>query len=139
MIRLVVCVGVAVAIASTAIGCGGSSPEAGSRFVRYHDPSGGWTADVPAGWTSVGLGAEFVRGEPLADPTRLLLRTYRNHSPAAALRALAVGEGITAAARAGEPTGDGLRWQRYQGRAPGADSIASGARELRLRSARPAA
>lgn len=48
MIRLVMCVVVAAVIA-TAIGCGGSSPEAGSRFVRYHDPSGGWTADVPAG------------------------------------------------------------------------------------------
>ena len=92
MIRLATCVVVAAAIA-TALGCGGSSPEAGSRFVRYHDPSGGWTAEVPAGWTSVGLGPEFVRGEPLADPTRLLVRTYRNHSPAAALRALAVEPG----------------------------------------------
>ena len=68
MIRLVMCVVVAAVIA-TAIGCGGSSPDAGSRFVHYRDPSGGWTADVPAGWTSVGLGPEFVRGEPLADPT----------------------------------------------------------------------
>ena len=98
MIRLVTCVVVAAAIAATAIGCGGSSPEDGSRSVRYHDPSGGWTADVPAGWTSVGLGPEFVRGEPLADPTRLLLRTYRSRPPAAALRELAVGEGITVAA-----------------------------------------
>ena len=116
MIRLATCVVVAAAIA-TALGCGGSSPEAGSRFVRYHDPSGGWTAEVPAGWTSVGLGPEFLRGEPLADPTRLLVRTYRNHSPAAALRALAVEYGITVAARAGERAGDGLRWQRYQGEA----------------------
>ena len=71
MTRLVICVVVAAALAATALGCGGSSPEAGSRFVRYHDPGGGWTADVPAGWTSVGLGPEFVRGEPLTDPTRL--------------------------------------------------------------------
>ena len=99
MIRRLACVVVAAAIAATAVGCGGSSPGAGSRFVRYHDPSGGWTANVPAGSTSVVLGPEFVRGEPLADPTRLLVRTYRNHSPAAALRALAVGEGITAAGR----------------------------------------
>ena len=123
MMRLVLSMVVAAAIAATAIGCGGSSPEAGSRVVRYHDPSGGWTADVPAGWTSVGLGAEFVRGEPLADPTRLLLRTYRSHSSAAALRALAVGEGITAAARAGEPAGDRLRWQRYRGRKAGEPTL----------------
>ena len=54
MTRLVTCVVVAAALAATALGCGGSSPEAGSRFVRYHDPSQGWTAVVPAGWTSVG-------------------------------------------------------------------------------------
>ena len=80
MIRHLVCAVVSAAMVATAIGCGGSSPEAGSRYVRYHDPSGGWTATVPAGWTSVVPGPEFARGEPLADPTRLLLRTYRNHS-----------------------------------------------------------
>jgi CubicO group peptidase (beta-lactamase class C family) len=116
MIRLVVRVVVTTAMAATAIGCGGSSPDAGSRYVRYHDPSGGWTANVPAGWTSVIGGPEFVRGEPLADPTRLLLRTYRDQSPAAALRALAAGQGITARARTGARTGQGLRWQRYEGR-----------------------
>ena len=123
MIRLVVCFVVAAAIAATAIGCGGSSPEAGSRYVRYHDPSGGWTATVPVGWTSVVPGPEFVRGEPLADPTRLLLRTYRNQSPSAALRALAVDQGITAAARPGERVG-GLRWQRYRGRKAGEPQLA---------------
>ena len=123
MMRLVLSVLVAAALAA-AIGCGGSSPEAGSRFVRYHDPSGGWTADVPAGWTSIGLGPEFVRGEPLADPTRLLLRTYRNHSPAAALRTLAIDHGITAAAATAERAGDGLRWQRYRGRKAGAPELA---------------
>src|SRR5262245_56682329 len=117
MIRLVACVVVAAALAA-AVGCGDSSPEGGSRHVRYHDPSG-WTADVPADWTSVALGPEFVRGEPLADPTRLVLRTYRNQSPAAARRALAVDHGITTAARTGERAGDRLRWQRYRGRKAG--------------------
>ena len=123
-LRLVVCVVVAAAIVAAAIGCGGSSPETGSPHVRYHDPSGGWTAVVPTGWTSVVLGPTFVRGEPLADPTRLLLRTYRHQSPAAALRALAVDEGITAGARSGETAGDRLRWQRYRGRKAGEPKVA---------------
>ena len=119
MVRVLASAVVAAALAATALGCGNSSPEAGSRSVRYHDPGGGWTAVVPAGWTSVVLGPEFVRGEPRADPTRLLLRTYRNHAPAVALRALAVGQGITVGARAGERAGDRLRWQRYRGRKAG--------------------
>jgi CubicO group peptidase (beta-lactamase class C family) len=93
--------------------------------VRYHDPGGGWTANVPAGWTSVVLGPGFVRGQPLADPTRLLLQTYRGHSPAAALRALAVDQGITAAARADGATGDRLRWTRYRGRESGEPNLSA--------------
>ena len=58
-----------------------------------------------------------------ADPTRLPLRTYRSHSPAAALRALAAGEGITAGAEAGQPAGDRLRWQRYEGRKAGEPAL----------------
>ena len=34
MLRLLVCAG--AAISAAAIGCGGSPPEAGSRYVRYH-------------------------------------------------------------------------------------------------------
>ena len=125
MLRLLVCAGVAAAIPAAAIGCGGSPPEAASRYVRYHDPGGGWTAEVPAGWTSVVLGPEFVRDQPLTDPTRLLLRTYRDRSPAAALRALAVGQGIIVAARTSEPASDGLRWQRYRGRKAGEPELAA--------------
>jgi CubicO group peptidase (beta-lactamase class C family) len=125
MIRLPLCVVVTAAIAAFAIGCGGSSPEAGPRYVHYHDPSGGWTAQVPAGWTSVVPGPEFARGEPLSDPTRLLVRTYRGHSPSAALRALAADYEITAAAPSGEVLADGLRWQQYRGRHPGEPTLAA--------------
>ena len=113
MMRLLT--GMAVAAAMTA-GCGSSSPGAGPGHVRYHDPSAGWTTQVPAGWTSVALGPEFVRGEPLADPTRLLLRTYRDRTPAAALHALATDAGLTATTPAGERAGQRLRWQLYRGR-----------------------
>jgi CubicO group peptidase (beta-lactamase class C family) len=113
------------ALAATAVGCGDSSPEAGLRYVSYHDPSGGWTAQVPEGWTSVVPGPEFARGEPLSDPTRLLVRTYRDHSPAAALRALAADYDIGAAAPSGEAVGDGVRWQRYRGRHPHAPALAA--------------
>jgi CubicO group peptidase (beta-lactamase class C family) len=115
-IRIVVC----VVVAATAIGCGDSSPDVSSRYVRYHDPSG-WTAEVPAGWASVVPGPEFVRGNPLSDPTRLLLRTYRDRSPGAALRELEAGYGITAATR----TGEAGRWQRYRGDHPNEPELAA--------------
>jgi CubicO group peptidase (beta-lactamase class C family) len=121
IIRLVACVVVAAATAATATACGGSSPETSSQYVRYHDPSGGWTAEVPAGWASVVPGPEFVRGDPLSDPTRLLLRTYRDRSPAAALREFEAGYGIGAAAR----TGEAGRWQRYRGDHPDEPELAA--------------
>ena len=74
MVRVLASALVAAAIAAALVGCGGSPTEGDSGYVRYHEPSQGWTANVPAGWTSVVLGPRFVRGEPLADPTRLLLR-----------------------------------------------------------------
>ena len=122
-VRLLVSTLVVVAVIGAA-GCGGSSPTAGSEQVRYHEPSQGWTAIVPAGWASVVLGPEFARGEPLADPTRLLLRTYRNRTAAAALRELSAREGVTATAREGERVGERLRWQRYRGRRAGEPKLA---------------
>jgi CubicO group peptidase (beta-lactamase class C family) len=117
VIRVVVWLVVAAALAVTGVGCGSSSPQHGSRYVRYHDPSDGWTAVVPAGWTWVALEPGwFVRGNPVTDPSGLLLRTYRNRSPAAARHALAVSDRIAATAPAGERVGHRLRWQLYRGR-----------------------
>jgi CubicO group peptidase (beta-lactamase class C family) len=115
---------VAAAGAGLLAGCGGSSPGERSGYARYHEPSQGWTADVPAGWTSVVLGPQFVRGQPLSDPTRLIIRTYRHRRPAAALRALAAGEGIATTAREDERAGGSLSWRRYRGNQPGRPGIA---------------
>jgi CubicO group peptidase (beta-lactamase class C family) len=114
----------AVAIAAALVGCGGSPTGGDSGYARYHEPSQGWTANVPAGWTSVVLGPQFVRREPLADPTRLLLRTYRHRRPATALRELAAAEGITATAREDERAGERLQWRRYRGREAGQPRLA---------------
>src|SRR5262249_53074363 len=84
-----------VALALSASACGGESNGAGAGYVRYHEPSQGWTAEVPAAWRSVVVGPAFARGDPLTDPTRLLLRTYRNTTPAEALGELAGGDGIS--------------------------------------------
>jgi hypothetical protein len=98
---------------------------AGRLAVRaYHDPGAGWSADVPAGWTSVGLGPQLVRGQPLADPTRLLLRTYPNASPAAAQRGVVLDQGLVAVARTGERADGRLRWQRYRARKAGEPQLA---------------
>jgi CubicO group peptidase (beta-lactamase class C family) len=121
--RLLASTLVAAAAAAALVGCGGSSAGEGSEYVRYHEPSQGWTANVPAGWTSVAFGPAFVRNEPLADPTRLLLRTFRDRTPAAALRELS-GEGIAVTARQDERAGDRLEWQRYRGRAAGEPTLA---------------
>ena len=115
MMRLLVSVLVAAAVAGP-VGCGGSSTQAAQEHVRYHEPSQGWTAEVPAGWASVASGPEFARGEPLRDPTRLLLRTCRDCTAATALRELSAGEGVIVTAREGERAGERLRWRRYRGR-----------------------
>jgi len=57
----------AAVLVAAAVGCGGSSRDA-SPSVSYHEPSQGWTARVPAGWTSVVTGPALVRGDPLRDP-----------------------------------------------------------------------
>ena len=124
IVRVLASALVAAAIAAAMVGCGGSSTGGDSGYARYHEPSQGWTANVPAGWTSVVLGPQFVRGEPLADPTRLLLRTYRHRRPATALRELAAAEGIIATAREDERAGERLRWRRYRGREAGQPRLA---------------
>jgi hypothetical protein len=78
---------------------------------------------VPAAWTSVVVGPAFVRGDPLTDPTRLVLRTYRNTSPAAALRDLSSSEGISVRASRGARA-EALRWRRFRGREAGAPQLA---------------
>ena len=114
---------VAAALALAVAACGGSSSRVGSAYVTYHEPSQGWTANVPAGWTSVVTGPAFVRGDPLRDPTRLLLRTY-SVPPAAALRELSAREGITVTARQGKRANDQLQWQRYRGRVAATPNLA---------------
>jgi CubicO group peptidase (beta-lactamase class C family) len=112
-----------VAVAMAAV-VGGSAAGTGSGYVRYHEPSQGWTANVPAGWRSVVTGPEFVRGDPLADPTRLLLRTYPNRTPGAALGQLSTGEGITTTRRDGERVVKRLHWQRYRAQEAGQAKLA---------------
>jgi CubicO group peptidase (beta-lactamase class C family) len=143
-----------LALAAAAAGCGGSStadrtdaaststgPAAGTStsvgsaagtstaedagHVRFHEPSQGWTASVPAGWTSVRPGSELVRDEPLVDPTRLLLRTYRGRTPEEALAQLAASDGLTAGTPEEAHTGGGLHWERSRGSVAGTSGAAA--------------
>lgn len=124
MMRRLVCA-LAVAAVAAAAGCGGgSSPAPDAAYVRHHEPSQGWTADVPAGWASVAFGPTFARAEPLSDPTRLTLATCRACDPARALRRIAAQQGVVVSAREGERTGEGLRWRRYRGRHRGDSRLA---------------
>jgi CubicO group peptidase (beta-lactamase class C family) len=117
---------VASATAAAVVGCGGSTkaPVSAAPFVRYHAPSQGWTANVPAGWRSVALGPAFVRGDPLADPTRLVLEAYPNHTPDAALHEFSALQGITVTAQEAVRTGEQLHWQRYRGLTSGKTALA---------------
>jgi CubicO group peptidase (beta-lactamase class C family) len=103
-----------VVTVGAAAGWGGSSTRA-SGYVGYHEPSQGWTANVPLGWTAVATGPEFVRNDPLADPTRLYIQTYRDSTPAAALRRLAALAGFVMTAPQGQRVDRALEWQRYRG------------------------
>jgi CubicO group peptidase (beta-lactamase class C family) len=115
IVRPLVVTLLAVATVAAAAGCGGSSSH-GSGYVSYHEPSQGWTANVPAGWSAVALGPEFVRNDPLRDPTRLFIQTYRDSTPAVALQRLAALAGFVVTAPQGKEGGDGtLAWQRYSG------------------------
>src|SRR5579864_7194842 len=99
MVRLVGYTLMALTAVVAVVGCGGSSTVGVTGYVRYHEPSQGWTTRVPAGWQAVALGPTFTRGDPLTDPTRLVVETYRNRSPAAALREFSIRDGIVATAR----------------------------------------
>ena len=124
MIRRLLCVLVLAATAA-AVGCGGGSPAGpDAGYVRHHEPSQGWTADVPAGWPSVAFGPTFVRGDPLADPTRLTLATCRGCTAAQALRQVATREGVRVSAREGAQAGGALAWRRYRGRDGGRPRLA---------------
>ena len=112
------------AASSSAAEDGGSSAGGDADRVRYHEPSQGWTTNVPLGWTSVVSASELHRGAPLSDPTRLVLRTYRDRTPSAALAMFAASEGIDVAAQQGERTGEHLHWGRYAGRIADAPELA---------------
>lgn len=89
---------------------GGST---GIPLVRYHEPSAGWTARVPADWPSAGIGPQFIRGRSVKDATVLALFTYRRHSPSAAVHELtALGEFHSP--RAAGTRRAVLTWQRYR-------------------------
>jgi CubicO group peptidase (beta-lactamase class C family) len=117
---------VAAALAALVVGCGGSSsgPVSASPFVRYHEPSQGWTANVPAGWHAVALGPAFVRGDPLVDPTRLVLEAYPRHTPDEALREFSAAQGIAVTKQGSVRTGEQLHWQRYRGQTSGKPALA---------------
>ena len=112
-----------VAVGMVASACAGSSSSTGAASVRYHEPSQGWTAKVPARWTSVVAGPTFVRGNPLTDPTRLVLRTYRKTTPARALSELSSNDGIDVTARSGTRAGEVVQWKRFRGRAAAAPRV----------------
>src|SRR5262245_44948352 len=123
--RLPVLTVLAAGLVLAASASGGSPTGVAAGHVRYHEPSQGWTADLPAGWTSAGVGAVFVRSNPVADPTRLLLRTYRDRRPEWALRELRWTEGITVTGRHGARAGEVLRWQRFRGRVAGSPALSA--------------
>ena len=114
---------VVVAAVVAAAGCGGSSP-GGSAYVSYHEPSQGWTARVPSGWTAVATGPEFVRDNPLVDPTRLFLQTCRGNTPEEALRQLAARAGFVVTAKERKGIDGTLEWQRSRGVVRGSPGIA---------------
>jgi CubicO group peptidase (beta-lactamase class C family) len=123
VVRALVITLVAVATVVAAAGCGGSS-SGGLAYVSYHEPSQGWTATVPSDWTAVATGPEFVRGNPLVDPTRLFIQTYRGSTPAAALRRLAALAGFIVTAPQGKAVDGPLEWQSYRGTVKGSPGLA---------------
>ena len=128
--RAVALIVAAVALVVAVAGCGGSggggvtAPAPPPGAVRHHEPGQGWTADVPSTWSDVAEGPVFVRGEPLADPTRLVIQAYPGRSPAAALHALTAERGISVASRGTAVSGDHVRWTRYRGRTSGGRALA---------------
>ena len=78
VVRRIALVLFAAAIVGAA-GCGGSAGVPASGI--HHEPSQGWSAKLPAGWTAIAAGPEFVRNDPLTDPSRLYVETYPHRSP----------------------------------------------------------
>jgi CubicO group peptidase (beta-lactamase class C family) len=125
MLRAITMMATLAAALAVSAACGGSgggdvpAPAAGT----YHDPAQGWSADVPAGWEAVATGPTFVRGDPLADPTRLVVTAAPDATPASMLRALASAHGIRVTGRAGARDGAHVRWTRYRGRTDDARAL----------------
>jgi CubicO group peptidase (beta-lactamase class C family) len=113
----------AVALGVAVSACAGSSSGTGAAYVRYHEASQGWTTKVPAGWSSVMVGPAFVRGNPLTDPTRLVLRSYRKTTPAGALSELSSANGINVTARRGTRAGEVLQWKLFRGQVAAAPHV----------------
>ena len=105
----------ALAVAAACGGSGSGGEGAAPGTAPYHDPAQGWSADIPPGWEAVATGPTFVRGDPLTDPTRLVVTAAPDATPASALRALATAHGIRVTGRAGARDGAHVRWQRYRG------------------------
>jgi hypothetical protein len=61
------------------------------------------------------VGPTFVRRDPFTDPTRLVLRTYRNTAPAGALSKLSRDDGVKTTARRGTRAGEVLQWKLFRG------------------------
>jgi CubicO group peptidase (beta-lactamase class C family) len=131
IVRLFMVTLVALATVAAAAGCGSSSTRI-AGYVRYHEPSQGWSANVPRGWVAVAVGPEFVRNYPLRDPTRLFIQTYRGSTPAAALQRLAALAGFALTSPQGKSVDGTLEWQRYGGAVqgkPGLAVVAAAARD----------
>jgi CubicO group peptidase (beta-lactamase class C family) len=120
-VAALVALAAALAAAAACGGSGGDVPAAGA--APYRDPAQGWSADVPQGWEAVATGPTFVRGDPLADPTRLVVTAHPHATPASALRALASAHGIRVTARAGGRDGAHVHWRRYRGRTDDARAL----------------
>jgi hypothetical protein len=103
------------AVIAAAVGCGGSE-RAPTGMVRHHEPGQGWTADVPVGWRAVAVGPTFVRSDPVADPTRLVIEAYPGDTPAAALREFTAAQSVRVTSRGRSRDSGGVRWQRHRGR-----------------------
>jgi CubicO group peptidase (beta-lactamase class C family) len=116
---------IAAGLATAGAGCSGSTSTSGPRVVRFREPSQGWTTTIPAGWVAVAPGPAFVRGEPLADPTRLLFRAYRSSTTAAAARALMQSEGIVAKAEPTPIADPPPSWRCYRGSVEGEPRLAA--------------
>jgi CubicO group peptidase (beta-lactamase class C family) len=116
---------IAAAVATAGTACSGSSPDRGTSLVRYREPSQGWTVRLPAGWVAVATGPAFVRGDPLSDPTRLLLRAYPGRTATSAAAKLMRTEGIVAAPDPARSSASNPSWHRYRGHLAGERALAA--------------